>query len=147
MMRSIRDISIYCMAVLVFLGSTGLMVDHHYCQGQLEHSALMTKAASCHQKKSCHQSTTMSDHGCCEQEGAQDEDRGCCSNESEFVQVDLDIPCFDASHESILIFQHALSAALPAFTEGKVGIGAQYINYIPPPRLIDPHSLFQVFRC
>ncbi len=146
-MSSRRDISIYFMAILVFLASTGLMVDHHYCQGQLEHSALMAKADSCHQKKSCDEPATDVEQSCCEKKDAQDQEEGCCSNESEYVQVDLDIPCLNTSQELNPLDQHILNPAAPEFSKKMVVIGAQYINDMPLPRLIDPHSLFQIFRC
>lgn len=143
-----RNILVYILAVLVLLGSTGLMVDHHFCQGELQHSTLMKKAPSCHETQSCHQSEIDTEKACCKKNSSHKDEEGCCDNESSFVQVDLDYPCFDLAEEvessQMIAFSNTGVRSLPTLISIT---GVRFINHIPPPRLLDPQSFLQVFRC
>jgi len=64
-MKAIRTISAVLLAILVLVSSTSFMVGLHFCQGEVQHIALFTKAEKCENEAPlppCHRQMKS---GCC----------------------------------------------------------------------------------
>ena len=128
------------LAVLLFISSTGFVVNKHYCQGELKNMALFLKAESCHQDKAM--------KGCPMHSSGEKEKKGCCDDETEYVkasdeqvassfQIDLQVtPVLLAA--IFVVF----NIELPALDSNTL----HYLTYKPPIVLNDLSVLLQVFR-
>ena len=64
-MKAIRSISAVLLAILVLVSSTSFMVGFHFCQGEVQHIAIFTRAEKCQKEQPvppCHQRLKTS---CC----------------------------------------------------------------------------------
>jgi len=72
------------LAFLLFFSSTGLLMNKHYCQDKLKSVALFAQAKTCQHTKTVpcavHGTMTVPDN----------EAKGCCDNESEYLKADTD---------------------------------------------------------
>lgn len=140
------------LATLVFISSTGFVINKHYCQGELKETAFVVKAKSCHEKVAAveeehskmppncpmHQSKKSSS---CE------EKKGCCENEAEFVKLELDqqVTSFEfqkllvPTFISILVFSYNID-----FSEHD-SAPVHFKNYKPPSLVCDYSVSLQTF--
>ena len=128
------------LAVLLFISSTGFVVNKHYCQNELKSMAIFHKAEPCHQEKAM-KSCPMHSSG-------EKEKKGCCDDETEYVkasdeqvassfQIDLQVtPVLLAA--IFVVF----NIELPALDSNTL----HYLTYKPPIVLNDLSVLLQVFR-
>jgi hypothetical protein len=75
------------LALVLLIGSAGLVVNKHYCQNQLKSTAFFLKAKACHQvskQRSCPMHADMAEHS-----GIR-EHKGCCDDETEYLKADED---------------------------------------------------------
>ena len=128
------------LALLLFISSTGFVVNKHYCQGELKNMALFRKAESCHQDKAM-KSCPMHSSG-------EKEKKGCCDDESEYVKANDEqlAPSFEINLPNIPVLWAAIFVAfhigLPALDSNTL----HYLTYKPPIVLNDISVLLQVFR-
>jgi hypothetical protein len=143
------------LALLVFISSTGFLINKHYCQGALKETAFLVKAKSCHERNAKKHSTEahagMPPNCPMHQSKSTDipceEKKDCCNNESEFVKLETDqevttlklpglnIPVFT----SIVVFALTLEPVDPEI------IPVHFQNYRPPPILYDVPATLQTF--
>lgn len=135
------------LALLMFISSTGLSMDVHYCQDQLKGISLLGKAKSCHEaqaSQSCHKKNKSCHHSA---EATQTEKDNCCHNESLVVdKIDLGV-----SNTQITTFQDIQFDFVAAFVavyvlNYSVEVDFQsYQHYKPPLPDRDIQVLFQRF--
>lgn len=134
-------------AFLLLVGSTGLVVNKHYCQNELKSTALFLAARSCHQSN---QQPGCPMHR--EMAGGMDQDdqKGCCDDQSEFLKSDKDqiVPTLDVVPSDIPVSSAAgaayvLSSDRPSPDRQTI----HYLNYKPPLIVSDLSVRFQIFRC
>jgi len=133
------------LSVVIFVGSTGVVFNKHYCQNQLKSSAVFFHAIPCYAKEKtqgCPMHAAM-------QMAHQSNAGGCCDDRVDFVKSDND---------KISPFIHTLSDLafdlVPAFCaivlEPTVSFDTRtihYLNYKPPLIVCDPHAELQTFLC
>lgn len=115
------------MAIQIFAGSLGLVVNRHYCQEELKSTAFFLRPPSCHEQEvlkghppSCPMQAEMTHKGC---GGEKDQDKNCCDNTSDWLKAEQEqqIPLQDLP-------QLHSSPALPPFC----------------PTAIDPNTSFEL---
>ena len=136
------------MAFLMFLASTGLSMDMHYCQNQLQGISLIGKAKSCHdrqrhapchkKKKTCHHSNGSA---------AKADADNCCHNETIAIEkLDLDATAKQiATYQDIPLDFLAALAALYLFDYCEQADFQPYVHYKPPLPDRDVQVLYQTF--
>ncbi len=83
-----RFLALFVAAWILFI-SSGIVVDFHYCQGEIKHFAVFSEAQSCHSsgdvcpmhKASCDDKST------CKMHKAGDKEDNCCHNEKKIVKL------------------------------------------------------------
>lgn len=140
-MYFVKSIFVYTVSILIMVSSAGMMLDKHYCMGELKFSSLYTKAPSCHAMTSCHADGEKS---CCEKDS---EDDGCCDHESDFAQLDLEYTSLDKATQDEIQLKPASSAgqSLAKTLKSDVSVPTNYSH--PPPIIFNRQVRFQVFRC
>ena len=142
------------MSLLMLITSVGISADFHFCQGEFKNFALFTKAKSCHEiaemHASCHkvESKTASCHKATVSCSSEEED-GCCNNNTELLQLDVDYSFGNLAIENLSEFQDHL-AILPCKLRidfSSFSYPAKYQNYKPPLLTEDLPILFQSFLC
>ncbi|MBR9919997.1 MAG: hypothetical protein GYB31_04100 [Bacteroidetes bacterium] len=128
------------LACLVYTSSVGLVMNSHFCQGELKSHALFSKPESCHGNKDApvcpfHQKAM-------EQDG---EDNNCCQNKSKLVKEELKTP---VQVIDFVDLTPAPAICLPAkdYSTTEVSAGPiAYLLYKPPIVDKDISTLFQTF--
>ena len=136
------------MALLMLLSSTGLSIDAHYCQDQIQGISFIGKAKSCHDKQEtlpCHKSKNSCQH---QNDGVdQADDNDCCHNECLVIEKS-DV---DATSPQLADIQNKQLDFVAAFVSNYVfdyGILAdfQYFDqYRPPLPDRDVQVRYQIF--
>jgi hypothetical protein len=135
-MNLFRTTSSFVLAFLVLVSSSSFMVGIHFCNGDIKHMALFTKADGCEKERElppCHRHLAAP---CCEDETVIHEAEGFKSSISEVLVCpalfsDLDLP-------NVIVAE--IIPAVPI-------IQGSYYNYDPPLRSVDltvTHSVFQI---
>ncbi len=134
------------LAFLIFISTTGLVIQKHYCQNQLQKIALFFSPESCHssaQKESPCQAHAKT---CCSKKKEKEEQKDCCNNKSEYLKKNYEqqFQAIDFT-ESILEIIHT-----PIYNNSNIIATSlqivAYLNYKPPLITRDYPSIFQVFR-
>lgn len=125
------------MAMLVFVSSTGLSIDLHYCQGQIKSFSLIGEAESCHQqtKKVC----CKKEHKICHAAQSNQDDLGkceknCCSNKTIKVESNDEAKKLQSTELSQKQVKF-LTAFVQVFLLEKIDLSkiiVPHLNYIPP---------------
>ena len=136
------------MAIAVFVASTGLTLNGHYCKGELKSLKLMAKADNCHvlSVASCHKSVAEEEKpGCKHLLPIKD----CCENFSEITKADSDLvnPTFVDLDVDKPASQFAFASTLQKRSFGQISNDNPYLNYKPPLILRDITVSCQVFLC
>lgn len=137
------------LAALVFISSTGFVINKHYCQGELKETALVVKAKSCHEKElddranmpaNCPMHQSKNSSGC-------EEKKGCCDNETEFVKLDIDQDIVSFEYQKLQIPQLAtiLVFATDFNLEETITSPVHFKNYKPPLIVCDVPVSLQTF--
>jgi len=126
-------------ALLLFISSTGLVINRHYCQNELKSKAVFLKAQPCHQKR------VMS--GCPNHDPMQKgEDKDCCKDKTEYLKLDQDqiIPNIDLRQAVFPLIAPVVFTVLSP-TVGFYKKSLHYLNYKPPLLVCDLPVRFQTF--
>lgn len=137
------------LAALVFISSTGFVINKHYCQGALKETALVVKAKSCHERKAkghaemppnCPMHQSGSSTPC-------EEKKDCCNNESEFVKLETDqeITAFNLPKITTPVFTGILVFILNKAPMEPEIAPVHFLNYKPPPIFSDVPATLQTF--
>lgn len=121
---------------LLMVSSGGLLVQKHYCSGELKNAAFFVKPESCHAAQNT-----------CPHHPAGEKEKDCCQNEVEFLKgVDLmqladlalQVPVYNPLVVPVFVgsFQMEAKNHQPSF----------FLYKPPPPPLLMPARL-QQFRC
>lgn len=139
------------MSLLMLLSSVGFSADFHFCRGEFKNFALFTKAKSCHElaamHASCHSkaATCHSSDVSCDGE----EEDGCCENNTELMQLDIDYSFGGIAIENQVDLQDQLALVPNKSQTGNSAhtYPAQYQNYKPPLLVENIIVRFQSFLC
>ncbi|NRB47967.1 MAG: hypothetical protein HRU41_09875 [Saprospiraceae bacterium] len=143
MLRQIVHIGL---ALLLFISTTGVVVNKHFCQNELKSVALFVKAKACHTKqvkKPC------PIHGYMMVDAEESDDKGCCDDETEIIKSEED------QIASTFLQEIALSPSLSAnllvvLQLERPQLDRQtihYLNYKPPLLICEHPSELQIFLC
>ena len=126
------------MAIQIFAGSLGLVVNRHYCQEELKSTALFLQPPSCYEQEtlaghppSCPMHVEMGHQGCSDEK---DGDNNCCDNSSDWLRAEQEqqIPLQDLP-------QLHLSPTLPPFCPAAINPNTSFepnliawLRYRPP---------------
>jgi len=130
------------LAILVYLSSIGYTLHKHYCKGELKNTAIYTKAEPCNNHKTTDFSLlgipdiSESPRSCCSKQSDSEQDhKGCCEDDAEFVQVEVENIAADTySLEDLLV---AMVVFYPEYLSAfnihlYLGHQAQYLHFHPP---------------
>ncbi len=130
-------------AATVFLSTTGVVLNRHYCQNQLRTTSVFVRAKACHsmqQEPPCHPQAMQCHYG--------DAEKDCCHDDAEYVHSDQ-LKVFQSPAVWVLpTFE--LAALLPALSMHPVVDEATqrvHHRYRPPDLPVALPELLQVFRC
>jgi hypothetical protein len=128
------------LALLVFISSSGLVLNKHYCMNELKNIAIFFKAKSCHEESimaNCSMHKHLVSH----------EKKDCCNDETEYIKSDIDQMQTTAD---VLSFQQIVQPgmALLLSNEDSSSFYKQlihYLNYKPPLLACNVLVRFQAF--
>ena len=133
----------------MFVSSSGMSLDIHFCQGKVKRANFFGKAKTCEEVQSCLMQCgqePLSCHAKAEGECVEGH-KGCCNNKS--FQLDFDFEAIDIFSEKLSELQEPF---FTAFTYSYVlnlvpsRDATSITKYLPPPLEKDIAVLFQVFR-
>lgn len=133
------------LSVLVFISSTGLVIDAHYCRGELKSIALFAEATPCYQqqegKKVCPFHAKKSEH----EEG----EKGCCKDKTQLLKVDDDqLPTsFQIAELEPPVFNAYFFIPQAVDINNPLQATVHYLNYKPPLIVSDRCVQLQRFLC
>lgn len=132
------------LAILLFIGSTGLVINKHYCQDELKSMAVFQKAKSCHAAK---QTSACPMHA--QQEQDDDQSGGCCDDQSEMVKVEQEqtFPVLGMELQLSIAMLPPSAMAFDLSSLPSIHLLPEYLHYKPPPLVCDLPVLLQTFRC
>lgn len=131
------------LALLLFISSTGLVINKHYCQNELKSIALFVKA------KACHSDSAMKNCPFHNPPDGEKKEKDCCNDETEYVKVDeeqltptveYNLPLNPVLISTLFV---VLNFELPAFDKQTL----HYLNYKPPLIVCDLPVRLQTFLC
>ena len=133
-MKFLKTISVFTMAFLVLVSSSSFMVGIHWCAGEIQNIALLSKAEGCEMEKNlppCHKRAA---EPCCEDETLLHEGEGFKASVSDIAiapspTLDLELP------------HVVLSEVIPSVSF----LQPEYYNYHPPLRSYDLTISHRVF--
>lgn len=137
------------LALLVFISSSGFVVNKHYCRNELKDVAIFVRAESCHIKTKVQKmpaACPMHLAKGCEMPEQQDE-RDCCDDESEFVKLEQDQ---QVQSLTVDLLKHPVTL-VAIFVALKLQLPSQdartisYLNYKPPLIVCDLSVSLQTF--
>ena len=138
------------MSLLLLLSSVGIAADFHFCQGEFKNFALFTKAKSCHEIAEMQASCHKSKNGSCHEAAVScstDEENGCCDNNTELLQLDVEYSFSGFAIEYDLQFDQAILPSKEKLAVPALRYAAEYQNYKPPLLIEDLTVRFQSFLC
>ena len=134
-MKAFRSIAAVLLGILVLVSSTSFMVGMHFCMGEVQNIAFLTKADGCEKEKKlppCHRQTNAP---CCEDETIiHDGD----DLKASIAQIQIIAPAQDQDIELPLIL---VAEIIPSAPFSRI----RYYNYDPPLRSWDLTVEHQVF--
>ncbi len=142
----LRQSTYISLALLLFISTTGVVVNKHFCQNELKSVALFVKAKACHNKKV---KKPCPIHGYMMVEEDSPSDKGCCDDETEIVKneeeqitpsLSEDIQLTSAFVATLFV---VLQLELPRLDRQTI----HYLNYKPPLLICDYPSELQIFLC
>ena len=137
------------LVALVFISSTGFVINKHYCQGSLKGTAIVVKAKSCHESKA-QDHAGMPPNCPMHQSGSStpcEEKKDCCNNESEFVKLDTDqeVTTFNLPDINLPVFTSILVFILNKQPIEPEIAPVHFLNYKPPLIFSDVPATLQTF--
>jgi len=138
------------MAVLLFISSSGISMDMHFCQGKLKRVSFIGSAKTCAEMaammKHCSSKKGKSCHNGAKSCSADGTHKGCCENES--LSFDLDIDNIDIQNfnSSVLEIDFNVLSKFQLVSIPNLQIKLlQFEEYIPPLSRKDLTVLYQSF--
>lgn len=142
-----RKIGHIILAILVFISSTGLLINLHYCREELKGMSFFFEKESCHQPSAGAPACPLHQPTGCGHGGEEEDKKGCCDNQPTYVKTD------DARQADLQQLQPWLlvapvaelvdiKAPAPPTTDAHT---RHYLIYRPPIVLTDLPVLFQSF--
>lgn len=138
------------MAFLLFLSTSGMTMDMHFCQGKLKRVNLFGKAKTCAEVVACYKicqskskSKASGKKSCHSNDG---DHSGCCNNAGLILDLDYDFGGFVTS-ELGSVQEHLLTPIVSDVLPSKVvqTLNVPYLNYKPPLLTRDIQVLVQSF--
>ncbi len=146
MIKSIAHISL---AALVYFSSLGVLLNAHFCKGELKHLSAYLPAERCHDMQEAAMPADCPMHQQnkhCEAPTPEDE-KDCCDNSTEYFKNDHE----QQFEFSVLEWSPQLTAALlsisPLDLPGTDRRTVEYLNYKPPLLVCDRPVSLQTFLC
>lgn len=145
-MKLFNKIAILSLSFIVILASAGIIVNKHYCKGELKNIALFVEAEQCHDvrtrkiKTQCHPGKNTC------QQSEKKEGRKCCENKTVFLETDDFIstmaspkinPEFQLIAVTFILYNDLLFSTEKRFVK--------FLNYKPPLIESDIPVLVQSF--
>ncbi len=136
------------LSFVVFFSTTGVVLNRHYCQSHVRKTALFVTPQSCHAQQvspPCHL-------GASKHCSLDDEDNGCCHDDSEYVHTDQ-VKVFQTPAVWVLpVFKpvHAVPVFALRLSANEALASRHHHRYRPPdlhPSAVEAAALLQVFRC
>lgn len=130
------------LAFFLFVSTTGLTINSHFCTGKYKYSALFVEPANCCAKVQGHYPT----EGSCEDEVNQ---TPCCQNKASFFKSNHNQNFTDNSVQEVEFptFKIIPSPINLLTTTKYQWLDIDYLNYKPPLISKDVSILFQIFLC
>ena len=133
------------MAFTIFISSTALVLNKHYCQDQLKSTAFFFAVKSCHHQKMI--TVPCPIHGTMEVPAGEDDN--CCDDETEYLKADQDLInySFEVSDTEPLVF---LAAFVHSFIDDTLldkTVPADYTRYKPPLVVYVRQVRLETFLC
>lgn len=133
------------LALLLFISSTGVVLNQHYCRGELKSQALFRAAPACHAAQAAatcplHPHPPASDNKSA---------KGCCNDETEYFKSDID-QMTTASEVAVPFHSGTgpgLVRALPLLPPIAARPSLQYLHYKPPQLVYNLPLRLQAFLC
>ena len=126
-MKFLKTISVFAMAFLVLVSSSSFMVGFHWCGGEIQNMALLSKAEGCGMEKKnlppCHKQIGSR---CCEDETILHQGEGFKASVSDITIAES--PALDLELPHVI-----LSEIIPSVSF----LRPEYYNYNPPLRSYD----------
>jgi hypothetical protein len=142
------------LATLVFISSTGFVINKHYCQGELKETAFMVKAKSCHETAAEHEDEDAHSKmpANCPMHSSKkkspcEERKDCCKDKSEFIKLDIDqeITSFEIQKIQAPVLASILLFAYNVDFLDQESSPVHYKNYKPPLLVCDYFVSLQTF--
>lgn len=137
-----KTISASILAILLLFASTGVVLQKHYCMGELQEVAFFSKATSCvdHQVVElppCHRPHQQSK-----------ESKGCCEDNTEYIHSDdyTQPAQISLDHSSPLVVLFAYTLPTDLFSADSNPDHGSYLVHRPPDLNADITVTHQVFR-
>ena len=134
----------FFIALLLLIGSSGLIIQSHFCQNQLQKISFYLKSENCN-KNETHQCNSAIKK-CCKKKSITADN--CCHNKTEYIQLNLDLYFFkhylkikQVDFTGIVTFFEFNKN--PFFCTKKV----KFHNYKPPLIALDLQTFLQTFLC
>ena len=149
-MAYLKTIASLLLSGLLLVASTGIVLQKHYCQGDLKGVSLFSEVKTCSEKMEPHQPTCheMAATPACHQSETPDTHNGCCENDTEYFQSDdYTQPAqllLDHSGPWVVLFAHTLPNDL--LTTDPDPAHGSYLVLHPPDLVPDLTVNHQVFR-
>ena len=141
-MKLVNQIGSLVLVLVVISATMGVTVNKHYCQGRLVETAVFVKTKHAH----CQQIITAKQQHCPYHEISNSKDEQCCSEESEFYQIDdpSNISKLSVKFQLVLFQLEMLYIVTDIFSLQENNIHT-YKNYKPPLIAQDVTVLVQSF--
>lgn len=138
------------MAFLLFLSTSGMTMDMHFCQGKLKRVNLFGKAKTCAEVAECFKvcqsksNSKSAENKSCHSDG--NDHSGCCNNVGLLLDLDYDFGGF-ISAELCTVQDHMLTPIVSEILPLKVlqNQNVPYLNYKPPLLTRDIQVIIQSF--
>lgn len=130
------------LAVFLFVSTTGLAINSHFCTGKYKYSALFVEPTNCCAKVQGHYPSEDS----CQDEANQ---TPCCQNKASFFKSNHNQNFTDNSVQEVEFptFKIIPSPINLLTTTKYQWLDIDYLNYKPPLISKDVSILFQIFLC
>lgn len=131
---------------LLLIGSTGLVINKHYCRQQLKSTAFFLKAEACHQNSkqpSCPMHAAADDHN------GHGERKDCCDDQTEYLKAEVE-QLLTASDFYLHLPTNPVALSVWSSIAKRTSLDRltlHYLNYKPPLIVCDRQVLLQTFLC
>lgn len=134
------------LASLLWLSSTGFVLNKHYCQDILRDVALFVKAENCQSRMAREQAHMPK--SCPMHQAKEDHEKGCCDDTAEYLHLDEHLL---KAESATLSFDLPLLIVYSWHSPGLVAhdidsFFVDYLNYKPPILVCDLSVSLQTFR-